>query len=51
MQDTTWKWFGFSFDSIVVLIIIVILFFIVYLYFRRKGPPKIDKGAGDEGED
>ncbi len=51
MPDTTWKWFGLSFDSIVVLIIIVILFFIIYFYFRRKGPPRIDKGAGDEGED
>ena len=52
MTDVKWEWFGLTFSWLVVLAIVLVLFVIIYFYIRgKKEPPKVDKGAGDEGED
>lgn len=52
MTEVKGEWFGFTFSWLVVAIIVLVLFVIIYFYIRqKKEPPKIDKSAGDEGDD
>ncbi len=49
---TEWGWFDYGFIFVLILLVVLVLFSYVYFNPRKKGkPPKIDKKAGDEGED
>ncbi len=51
MSETGWELWGLKFHWIIVVILVIVLFLVIVLVKKKVAPKKIDKKAGDEGEE
>lgn len=49
---TDWGWFDYGFIFLIIALVVAVLFSYIYFNPRKKGrASRVDRKAGDEGED